>query len=550
MKTLLYISAFCAIILAGSACNKDYLNRKPLGSFSDEDVWTDINLVQAYVNSKYEGLPNFNNNQPADGNALVQTVAVGAVSDEGFSKFNWFGENIITTGQLTPDQDVLDVWSQDYKYIRYCNIFFANIASVPVDVSGQALKTELMGEMHFIRGYLYLDLIMHYGGVPIIRNVYNLDDTTFSIPRDTYDDCVSFIAQEADSAAALLPARQDDNDFGRANSVAALSLKSRALLYDASPLNNTTNDLGKWQKAADAAKAVIDTGAAYGYALYQPSDYRRIFLDKQNPEVIFSWNQNNLPGTGIDLWCSPNSYNGWSVFEPSQSMVDQFEMANGKGITDPSSGYDPQNPYVGREPRFYADILYNGAPYRGDTVQVYTGGKDSPSGPQGWNATLTGYNWRKYMDETVDFNDYGGNQNWIIFRLAETYLNYAEAENALGNDAVAQQYVNLLRTRTCVNLPAVTETGAVLRNRIRHERMVELCFEAQRAFDVRRWMIADSTENAPCMGVSVVKNPNGTYIYSSQVVQQRSFPVYFYRWPINRGEMRSNPELVQNPGYN
>ena len=532
------------------SCNKNYLNRKPLNSFSDADVWSDINLVQAYVNSKYEGLPNWNDNQPSDGNSLEQSIAVSAISDEGFSKFNWFGESVITTGALTPDQDILDVWAADYKYIRYCNIFFANIGSVKVDAGNAALKSELTGEMHFIRGYLYFDLLEHYGGVPIITQVYDLNDTSFSIKRNSYDECAAFVASEADSAAALLPAVQDANDVGRANSVAALALKSRVLLFDASPLNNTSDDPGRWQKAADAAKAAIDLAAGNGYALYEPSDYRRIFLDKNNSEILFSWNMNNVPGTGLDLWCSPNSYNGWSVFEPSQNLVDQFEMANGKLIGDPGSGYDPLKPYVGREPRFYADILYNGAFYRGDTVQVYAGGKDSPAGPQGWNATLTGYNWRKYMDETYDFNSYGGSQNWIIFRLAELYLNYAEAENALGNDGAALQYVNKLRERTCVNLPDLVVTGSALTDKIRHEREIELCFEAQRAFDVRRWMIAGVTENVPVGGVSVVRNPDGSFTYTPIAVQQKSFKPAFYFWPINRTEMRRNTLLVQNPGYN
>ncbi|HEY4197720.1 MAG TPA: RagB/SusD family nutrient uptake outer membrane protein [Mucilaginibacter sp.] len=543
MKKIILALNLLILIISISSCNKSFLDKKPLNSFSDADVWSDLNLVQAFVNSKYRALPNFD--------ALEKAESLSPGCDEGFAKFNWIGEINFVTGVLSPDIVTYDTWSSNYGYIRNCNLFFNKIGSVPANgPTEEALKKELIGEMKFIRAYCYFDLIQRYGGVPIITKLYGLQDTSYSIARNSYDECVNFIVSDLDSAALLLPAKQDDNNFGRASATAALALKSRLLLYAASPLNNPSNTSTKWQAAADATKAAIDLAEGNGGQLYQNPDYKRIFLDKQNPEIILSFNLNQNPGTGIDLINSPNSYNGWSAFAPSQNLVDEYELNNGKLITDPTSGYDPANPYLNRENRFYADILYNGAPFRGSNVETFVGGKDSPQSPeQPWNATLTGYNWRKYMDETIDFNSVNSNQNWIIFRLAELYLNYAEAEYALSNEPLARQYVNKVRARASVNLPPVTETGTALRDRIYHERQIELCFEAQRIFDVRRWKIAAQTENQPLQAVTITKT-GSTFTYSYSNLQTRVFdPAKNYLWPIPRYEMNKNPLLTQNPGY-
>lgn len=546
MKKYISIIVLAVCMLTVASCNKNFLEKKPLDSYSDADVWQDINLVEAFVNSRYTILPFM------DGSGVIKSYFMSGACDEGNSKHSYGNERALETGQMGPDNTVYDFWANNYQQIRNCNIFLSKIEAVPAQGTiNEAKKKRLTGEVHFLRAYGYFDLIRQYGGVPLISRVYDLSDTTFKIARNTFDECVAFILEDIAKAITLLPSSYTDDpaNTGRATSVAAMALKSRLLLYAASPLHNPSNTPAKWQAASTAAKEAIDYSENNGYALLQSSEYKNIFMQKNNSEVLMAYNFSNVPGGGIDIVCQPNSYGGWSVYTPSQSLVDAFEMKNGKPITDASSGYDATNPYVNRDPRFYANILYNGAIFKGSPVEIFTGGKDSPQGPQGWNATETGYHWRKYMSETIDMNKEGSNQNLIIFRLAELYLNYAECEQALGHDVEARTYVNTIRSRASVNMPAITESSTALRDRIYQERRIELCFESHRIYDVRRWKIALLTENQPLMGVTVTKTGSG-FTYSPKLVRNRTFRAEYYLWPISRAEMNKNTLLINNPGYN
>ena len=546
MKKIISILILAGWILSAGSCKKDYLEKKPLDSYSDADLWQDLNLVEAFVNSRYTILPFM------EASGVIKSYFMSGACDEGNSKHSYGNERALETGQMSPDNTVFDFWTNNYQQIRNCNIFLSRIDEVPAKgATNEAKKKRLTGEIYFLRAYGYFDLISHYGGVPLVSKVYGLSDTTFKVARNTFSECVTFILADIAKAADLLPASyaSDPANTGRATSVAAMALKSRLLLYAASPLHNPANDPVKWQAASAAAKAAIDFSVNNGYALFQGADYKDIFMQKHNAEVLMAYNFSNVPGGGIDIVCQPNSYGGWSVYTPSQSLVNAFEMNNGKPITDASSGYDAANPYVNRDPRFYADILYNGAVFKGSAVEVFTGGKDSPQGPQGWNATETGYHWRKYISETIDMNKEGSNQNLIIFRLAELYLNYAESEQALGHDGEARTYINAIRSRASVNMPAVSESLTALRDRIRQERRIELCFESHRIYDVRRWKIASVTENQPLMGVTVTKT-GSSFTYAPKLVRNRVFKEEYYLWPISRAEMNKNPLLVNNPGYN
>lgn len=546
MKKYFSLFLLTGCLLAISSCEKDYLDKKPLDSYSDADVWKDLNLVEAFVNSRYPILPFM------EFPGVQKSYFMSGACDEGNSKHSYGNERALETGQMSPDNTVYDFWAYNYEQIRNCNIFLSQIDAVPAaGAANEAKKKRLTGEIYFLRAYGYFDLIRQYGGVPLVSKVYGLSDTTFKIKRNTFDECVGFITGDIDKAVSLLPVSYADDpaNTGRATSVAAMALRSRLLLYAASPLHNPANDVAKWQAASTASKAAIDLAESNGYILYQGADYKQLFLDKHNPEVLMSYNFSKVPGGGLDIVCQPNSYGGWSVYTPSQAMVDAFEMNNGKPITDAGSGYDATNPYVNRDPRFYADILYNGAMFKGSAVEIFTGGKDSPQGPQGWNATETGYHWRKYMSETIDMNKEGSNQNLIIFRLAELYLNYAESEQALGHDVVARTAANVIRSRASVHMPALSEAGNALRDRIRQERRVEFCFESHRIYDVRRWKIASTTENQPLMGVTVTKT-GSSFQYAPKLVRNRVFREEYYLWPISRAEMNKNTLLVNNPGYN
>jgi hypothetical protein len=312
-------------------------------------------------------------------------------------------------------------------------------------------------------------------------------------------------------------------------------------------------NVGTWEAAAAAAKAVMDMNQ-YGIA----ADYVKLFQNSDNNEAIFS----RLYAIGARHVCmeianGPNGYNGWAGNTPLQNLVDAYEMKNGKPISDPASGYSEANPYANRDARFYATILYNGAPYRGSTIQTYTpGGKDSNDGPSNWNTTKTGYYLRKFMDDSYPIEnpwDVAGRQPWIYLRYAEVLLNYAEAQNeAVGPDATVYNAVNQVRQRASVNQPALPAglSKEQMRDAIRRERQVELAFEEHRYYDVRRWKIAMQTENVPAYGITV-ELKNGVPVYTRKIaLTGRLFAEKNYWLPIPRTEIQaSNDLLEQTTGY-
>jgi hypothetical protein len=291
--------------------------------------------------------------------------------------------------------------------------------------------------------------------------------------------------------------------------------------------------------------------------LYQ-GGYRSLFLSENNNEVIFErLYTKNARHVCLEIANGPNSYNAWGGNVPLQNLVDAYPMANGKAITDPTSGFDPANPYANRDPRFYQTILYNGAPYRNSTIDTYTpGGKDSQDGPSNWNTSKTGYYLLKFMDDKNPIDnpwDVAGRQPWFYFRYAEILLNYAEAQNEVaGPDATVYAAINTIRSRSSVNMPALPAglSAAQMREYIRNERRIELAFEEHRFYDVRRWMIAQTTENVPAYGVAIKKTATG-FSYSPKVaLDGKHFEVKHYWLPIPRSEiLAGNGQLQQNAGY-
>jgi hypothetical protein len=416
-------------------------------------------------------------------------------------------------------------------------------------------KKRLEGEIKFIRAYRYFDIIRNYGGAVLMGNKeFNLTDDLQDpslFNRASIQESIDYTVAQLDTAALTLPIDNDDSwILGRATKGAALALKARLLLYAASPLYNA----GTWQAAADAAKAVMDMGK---YSIYQ-GGYGKLFLTPDNPEIIFE----RLYAQGARHVCleianGPNGYDGWGGNLPLQNLVDDYEMMDGKPITDPTSGYDPQNPYVNRDPRFYATILYNEAPYRGSKVETFVpGGKDSKDGPSNWNTSKTGYYLKKFMNDQLPIDnpwDIAGTQPWIYMRYAEVLLNYAEAENeAAGPNPSVYAAVNQVRERAGVNMPDLPAglSQDEMRQRIRMERRVELAFEEFRYYDVRRWKIADQTENEPAYGIEVDKDGNNFTYKRKIALDGKKFNVQNYWLPIPRAEIQaSNGKLEQNPNY-
>lgn len=540
-------------VLTGMFSCKKVLDIEPTNSFSTNSVWSSPALVQVFVNQIYaEAVLGFK-----DGG-----FGWGAQTDELFSNFNWCNENQYVQGQATPDNQgssfplnyssTINFWSTLYSTILKTNTFFTNIGQLDTLGNGAAIKS-MTAQVHFLRALCYFELLKRFGGVPLITKVYTANDTKFNEPRASWDDTEAFIL--ADIAAALpgLQAAAPSGQEGVATTGAALALKSRLLLYAASPRFNTANDQGKWQAAADAALAVINMSQ---YSLYGTSaTYGKIFTDFFNSEVIFARVYGNV---FLDRYntvyrdLSPNGYNGYSAYNVLGQMVDAFQMKDGSAFSwnNPAQA---ANPYANRDPRLYSDVLTNGASFQGRPAQFWLGGLDSKlSSLSPWNASKTGYTILKMVDSAYNFNvqPYSAAQ-WIVFRLSEMYLNYAEAEAQLGQTATALTYLNKIRDRA--GMPDLASGGGTdLMDKIRQERRIELCFEGHRFFDLRRWNIADQGAGDALGIIITPTNPpqNTTFSYQVDTIQKRVWLPSFYNYPIPRSETQADPSLTQSPGYN
>lgn len=540
MKKIIYILVAVFVL---NAC--DVLDMKPLDKVSDADVWEDSALIELYVNASYNSI-----------NHEFSQHMLSDASDETYCIHNWGSLWTVQRGEMTSDNvtgisEKINYWKQAYGNIRTINVFFDKIADAPVE---SALKDRMKGEMKFIRAWIYANLIWRYGGVPLITGLFELNQD-YKVERASYSDCVDFIVKELDEAISLLPAKSISENLGRATGNACMALKARVLLYAASKQNNPSHSKEKWEAAAQATKAVLDAG----YSLC--NDYQSVFLE-DNAEIIFARYFTQANSTDFMLWNGRNGSNGFTGENPTQNLVNAYEMTNGELPylneelplkVNPASGYDESNPYAGRDPRFAASILYDGSVWAGRETETWHGGLDSPESSIGsWNASKTAYALKKFMVESIPpaGSSVRPENPWIFFRLAEFYLNYAEIMYELGNEDVAREYLNKVRSRQSVQMPPVTASGDKLRDKIRNERRVELAFEGHRFFDVRRWGIADETENRDLLAMNIQKKDDGTKTYEITLLLKRSFLEQHYLVPIPRAEIdKSEKSLVQNTGY-
>lgn len=528
-------------ILITPSCS-DVLDITPTDKYPDPLVWEDENLLKMYVNEQYAGIGNKDN-----------YYEILYFSDDNYCKYNRGGVNIVRDNILTADNvegisNILQVWKESYKYIQNINVFFEKIEDSPVD---EALKTNLKAEIKFIRAYLYAKLIWGYGGVPIIEEVYDINSSWTGVKRNTWEECVNYILKDLEDVIATLPDFPEERNRASAN--AARALKSRVLLYDASPLNNPTGDKQKWQRAADAAADLFNRG----YTL--ATDYRKMFVDVDCSEFIFSKEFSETYESKFTLWMGPAGDNGRAWITPSLNLVDAYETIDGEipiinselGTVNSNSLYDPANPYANRDPRFYASVYHNGSDFGNRKIETFIGGYDMIS----VDATMTGFYLRKFIEEEVGIiEDKKYTGPFVLFRLSEMYLNYAEAQYHLGNEEVAREYINKIRSREGVEMPPVTVSGQALLEKIQHERFIELAFEGHRYFDIRRWKIAEKVETTHIMGVKIIKEANGTFSYERYSLTPESRKIdwkdAYYRLPISFSEIqKSNNSLEQNPGY-
>jgi starch-binding outer membrane protein, SusD/RagB family len=548
-----------------TSCDSDLLDTKPT-TLTDDAIWKDPSLTEAYIINLYTGI----RLTEKEANQTERYIGFGrgfhwalyaSLTDEAVYS-NDDQTYLVQRGQLSPSNYgwTSTVWGRRYRGIREANMALSRISETPISDARRAI---LNAEIRFVRAFRYFDLLKGFGGVSLVgdRVTQLTDDFSELYERASIDETVAYIVSELDAVIEALPDEPaTDWQRGRATSSAAMALKSRVLLYAASPLYTGANNVSKWQAAATAAMDVIALNKfslVTNLAADPAENYRRLFISPPTSEDIFFREYTSTsPSMAMERMNAPNGYGGWGGNCPMQNLVDDYEMNNGLPIMAPGSGYNEQNPYVNRDPRFYATILHNGAAYRGRTVETFLpSGKDSPDGNEPWNTSPTGYYLRKFLKETVALDDWPnmGTSTWRYFRYAEILLNYAEAQNeAAGPDQSVYDAVNEVRNRAAMPPLPMGLSQDEMRTRVRNERRVELAYEEHRYFDVRRWKIAEVVENRSAQGISITKDGAGNLIFSrKEALGGKTFGQQHYWFPIPIEEINaSNGRIQQNPLYN
>ena len=559
-KFFRYVFVSMAVGSAFTLCScNDFLDREE-DSFIDKTATFDsYNRTKQYLTYAYSLLPEGLNR--FSGDALLGAAtddACFAIESSNIQQFNNGSWNALSN----PD----NVWDRYFAGIAKCCTLLENSNHINLDISrlDPAKRVEYennlkdirmwRAEAHFLRAYFNFELLKRYGPIPIIKSTLDINKDYSDTPRPTMKEVVEFIANDCDMAAdslELTPWRNMNDAFGRATKGAALALKSRLLLYAASPLYvdfgdideaNKPSDATLWKAAADAAKAVIDLNQ---YEL-APA-YDDLFKnDFQNKEYIFV--RRYPSNSDFEKSNFPVSYGGKGGTNPSQNLIDDYEMLDGTAF-DWSDPVKAAHPFENRDERLLATVLMNGVLFKGKRIATYPGGADAMPNP---NATKTGYYLRKFLNENVNIQTGGGSDGHVVplFRLAEIYLNYAEALNEYDptNPDIAV-YLNKIRER--VSLPDVPSglTQEQMRTLIHHERRVELAFEEHRFWDVRRWKVASSTLGAPVKGVKITQDDAGNFTYSPVQVEQRVFQSKMYWYPIPQSEVLKLHHWEQNKGW-
>ncbi len=631
--------AFFVALLALISCDNIF-DQKPVDSFNEESLFQDINLVEAYLYQCYDQIGGDHEN------VLGMKEDLLSSSTDELLNIHRAGNVTFTKGTLSPSylghfggtsgvRYNFILWDDLYKNIKDVNTLLGGIDKVPTKTTAEKDRIEQMkAEAYFIRAFDYTNLLRSYGGLVLADAKYNLTDDFLTIERASLQETVDFIISDIDKAIEGLPLKANIKQ-GRATKGAAGALKSRLLSFITGKLMNggyePSNPLVSFQngskedrlKAAKAAAKDVIDGKFGDYALtgiiaeppaeltdemvkQYADNYASVFMQKGawNDEVIFGVQYLNKQGNKAqnNLYWGPNGYNCWGNNEPSEDLVREYEMQDGssfrwdkyhsgemnvRAFTNEQLQENPDlNPYAGREPRFYASVLFDGAPWRdraatNNKVEIATtikhsgsdligkdaeeiieqikllesssvGGYDSRSAAnQAWNGTKTGYYLRKMLDVELD-GEVDNNENaWVEMRYAEVLLDYAEACIELGDVSEGLKAVNMVRNRAGLPSRSLLASQEQARDWYRHERLIEMMAEGDRWYCIRKWMICDK----------VIKNFSPTYIYhfedgvsiylhnTSTFADTREWKDKQYWLPISIDETNKAPQIKQNPGY-
>ncbi|MFY0626835.1 MAG: RagB/SusD family nutrient uptake outer membrane protein [Reichenbachiella sp.] len=589
---LIYIST-----LFSTAC-EDVLDKQPLDIISENAVWSDPVLMDSYLDqcyaemvfgweTRYGGGPNFGTT--GFYSWFEQTFSL-TIADE--AKVGWSGAP--KSNWITAAGGVEEWWG--YPTVRKLNEF---VERLDADATlTDEYRSQRIAEARYLRAHAYFNMVKRYGGVPLITEVQQLDDPEEELypTRNSEEEIYDFVLSELDAIEADLVSAE----AGRATKWTALALKSRAAMYAGSIASFGSVDLDGvvgipsseasrfWQASYDASEEIITEG---GFELYQGDDkvanFRNLFLDEGNSEVIFAERFDGLAGKGqsYDMWIGPGAHHVWGAGHQAAAyleMIESFDNIDGtSGMIDRakiSAGdlWTLDELWGNKDPRFKATIFTHGTSWmNGGAVLDFHQGIDTPEGrltgaadtykgvlANGKSARATPFGVLKYLDEEERSGQHERNHSdtdYIVFRLGEVLLNYAEAAMELDNDGDALWAVNELRTRA--GMPSL---AAISRDLVRKERKVELAFEGNRYWDLRRWRTAETELSQVFNGLRIVLDGDSyaegaydvlTAQFKLEIVPDIDgtpapyFDAMHYYLPIGLDRTGANANLVENPGY-
>ena len=606
-----------------ASCERPFLEPwPPDAARSEEDVWDTYDYAKGMVEVLYADHIMCPYVYDITGYGMLASATDESEHSEPSSDIQSFTNGVwnptsmptVIYGGPWASRNSRQPYRNSYIGIRRCNLFLANVHKTdvlidnPSDPTKAKELTYFKGQTYFWRALLQFWLLRSYGRFVISTEPEDINSEALYRERNTLEECVAQIVKDCDSAIDSLPTLWDEANWGRADRTAAQALKSRVLLYYASPLyqgdwdtwgnaKNTVGDKQRWIDAVDAARAAINDNEFYNitkvtafsrpYSYNNSGSYNDVVVlnaNLDNKEIIFATGKTTNYSARNEFYSLPAGVDGcYGYTNPTQEMVDAFEVVTGSGDDRKAEAFDwnnPEhaaNPYANRDPRFYASINYNGkfwgySSSKGYYIDTYEGGVHRNRLLS--NSTKTGYYYCKFLSEK--FYSYTTN-NYTTpsrrrheFRFAELVLNYAEAMNeaygpygedpkgSLRIDGIntAEGAINAIRAR--VNMPPLP-TGLSqdeMRDKIKHERRIELCFEGHRFYDLRRWKEGDKL-GAPIHGVVIEPTgfnekgrPTG-FTYTVEKVEDRVWRDCMYWWPIPYAEIVKYPNsgLEQNPGW-
>lgn len=590
IHSISYLTLLVSGVLFSSCVN--YLEPYPNGNRTTEDIWSNQDMVQGLVGQCYDNMPrNYNDNEGIYLDGTTDDVVITSTTNT---------MTRLAVGALPTSQDPFRTyWDRDYRSIYLVNLFLKDrrgyntrfLVNAHLD---SLVKNRLQGEAFALRAWFQWDLLQKFGGkgvngqllgFPIVLQPIDIQ-TEVNLSRNTYDDCVKQIIADCDSAYKYLPIAHRDylvpnvNDrvyagsryWGRFDGITARALKAMVYLTWASPRFNPTNDVSRWELAAKNAKEVIDFKLKVDAVTNGFSPTKQVnWFDPNHPGIVFSSRYNNA-NDAMERMFYPGGFQGTGSVGATQELVDAFPMKNGYPITDPRSLYDPAKPYDNRDPRFYATIFHNTAKAVkiNTTTTMYTfenwlGGKDA-AGPA--VNSRTNYHIKKMVFMGLNWSDNSINRqphSKFFIRWAHMVLAFAEAANQVegptgsrfglsAKDAMAylRAQPNTDGVKGFTPDPYLTEVAAAgkaaFNEFVKNERRIELCFEGQRFFDMRRWTTNLTELNKPVHMAKITKNADGSFTYKlDEIVETRSYQSAYL--PIPYDEILRMSNLVQNEGW-